>query len=294
MSISTQQTPRLNLAAKGSQAVAATGAGKSFTAQAAIIEAGSWGGSVLTMKYSNDGKTWANHPNGDTLSADGITTPRSCNCGAWVCLEVTSAASASAFAQVTFAMSDVMVDSSVPASTTAQQDAACLYPVLPDDGGRTGILAVSGTAYFVYMGKTITALTPRFVEYMVSVIGAGAQTMEIGLFSTPLAPNAGSQSVTKLVATGTCTSVTSTGTKSNTSAFTISIAAGTHLWTGVRWAMATTQPTVQSAVMCDFGLGAVLTTAASGVLTGSGPWTGAVPASTLAASLAAPLMRVRI
>jgi hypothetical protein len=139
----------------------------------------------------------------------------------------------------------------------------------------TALTTVSGTAYFVYLGRTVTALTPKHVELYVSTVGTGAQTAEVGSFSTPNAPNKASQTLTKLVSSGTVDALTATGVKRNTSAFATSVPAGTHLWAGVRTAMATAQPQISGLCM-DFSQGRVLSTASAGVLTGTGPWTGAI------------------
>jgi hypothetical protein len=144
--------------------------------------------------------------------------------------------------------------------------------------GSAGFLLVSGVAYFVYLGRVTAAFTPKFVEFYVSTIGAGAQVAEVGFFSTPNPPNKGSQSLTKLVSTGTIDALTSLGVKRNITAFAFSVLPGTHLWAGIRTAMATTQPNIWG-VGLDFAQGRILTTAASGVLTGVGPWTGAIIAA---------------
>jgi hypothetical protein len=141
----------------------------------------------------------------------------------------------------------------------------------------TGITLTSGTAYFVYLGRTVAALTPKYVEFYVNTAGTGAQTAEVGFFSSPNAPNKGALSLTKLVSTGTVDALTSGGVKRNTSAFATSVPAGTHLWAGIRTAMATTQPAISGLCM-DFSQGRVLSTASAGALTGTGPWTGAIVA----------------
>jgi hypothetical protein len=145
--------------------------------------------------------------------------------------------------------------------------------LLPNVG--TSITVVSGTAYFVYLGRTTVAFTPQYVEFYVSTAGSGSQTAELGLFSSTNPPNKGNLSLSKLVSTGTLSSLTTTGVKRNSSAFATSVPAGTHLWAGLRIAMATTQPAISGLCM-DFSQGRVLSTASAGVLTGSGPWTGAI------------------
>jgi hypothetical protein len=77
----------------------------------------------------------------------------------------------------------------------------------------------SGTGYFIYLGRTTQDITVKYVEFYVSTAGSGAQTAEVALLSSPSAPNKANQTLTKLAATGTVDSLTSTGVKRNTSAF---------------------------------------------------------------------------
>jgi len=170
-------------------------------------------------------------------------------------------------------------------------DKRIYLPVLPYHQVM-GFLTVTNTGYFVYLGKTKAPITAAFLELNMTVIGAGAQTAEVGLFSTPLAPNKAGQTLTKLVATGTVDSLTATLTiKRNTASFATDILAGTHLWAGIRTAMATTQPTF-AAVAYDFLQGNVLTAAAPGALTGLSTVAGSVPA--LSSSPLAPFMSVTL
>ena len=161
-----------------------------------------------------------------------------------------------------------------------------LYTLSPSDSQRVfrsplgaggTFTLIEDTAYFVYVGQ-VPACTPKYVEFQVTTAGSGAQTAEVGLFSTPSAPNKASQSLTKLVADGTLDNLASgTGIRRNTSAFSTAIADGTHLWAGVRTAMATNEPTLRG-IELDFAQGYVLSTATAGALTGTGPWTGALTA----------------
>jgi hypothetical protein len=141
-------------------------------------------------------------------------------------------------------------------------------------------LAVNDTGYFVYLGKTNTQFVPKYVKFQVSTGGSGAQTAEVGFFSTPAAPNAAAQSLTKLVATGTVDDLTTTGAKRNTAAFSTAILGGVHLWAGIRTAMAATQPTFV-ALSYDMEDGQVLSVPTPGALTGAGPFAGAVIAASL-------------
>lgn len=149
--------------------------------------------------------------------------------------------------------------------------------------GTAGFLLISGTAYFVYLGRTKKSITPKYVEFWMSTAGSGAQTAEVGFFSTSGPPNKGALSLAKLVSTGTVDTLTATtGMKRNTSAFATAVNAGTHLWAGIRTAMATTQPTIYG-LMGDWGGGQMQAAAGAGVLTGAGPWSGAIITASISA-----------
>lgn len=149
-------------------------------------------------------------------------------------------------------------------------------------------VTISGTAYYLYLGRVVRSITIDFVEIHVTTAGAGAQTAEIGLFSTPTPPQKSAQTLTKIVATGTVDAVTPTGVKRNTASFAQVIAAGTHLWAGVRFAMATTQPTCAGRAG-DMSQGHVLTTTGGGALTGLSTAAGTIPA--IATATVAPDLR---
>jgi len=153
------------------------------------------------------------------------------------------------------------------------------------------LLTISGTAYYVYVGRIAQAITAQFVEFQVTTVAAGAQTAEVGLFSTPAAPSKSAQTLTKIVATGTVDSVTSTGMKRNTTTFSQLIAAGTHLWAAARFAMATTQPTCNG-LTGDYSQGHILTTTGGGALTGLTTAAGTIPAIGITA--VAPELRVTL
>lgn len=165
--------------------------------------------------------------------------------------------------------------------------------LLPNMG--TTITMVSGTAYFVYLGRTLVGLTAQFVEFLVLTSGTGGQTAEVGLFSSASAPGKAGLSLVKLVSTGTVDSLTIVGMKRNTAGFATVVAAGTHLWAGLRTALATTQPAI-SGLCLDMNEGRVQATAGAGVLTGAGPWAGTIPAQSgsYANTAVAPELRVTL
>lgn len=142
-------------------------------------------------------------------------------------------------------------------------------------------LAISGTAYFVYVGQVNAAFVPQTVEIYCTVVEVGAQTAELGLFSSPAPPNKAGQTLSKITSTGTITSMLATGVIKNTTPFNTSVAAGTYLWAGFRTAAATTQPTLNG-VSYDMVEGNILTTAGASALTTAGPFVGATIAVTTA------------
>ena len=143
---------------------------------------------------------------------------------------------------------------------------------------------VANTAYWVYMGYTTEAVTPKYVELYQTVLGTVSQAAEVCLASTPLAPNKSNQTLTKIAADGTIDDLTANNTimKRNTSALATQVAAGTHLWVGFRMDMGGTEVSAVG-LGFDFGQGYVLSTAAAGVLTDAGPWTGSIITAATAA-----------
>lgn len=101
-----------------------------------------------------------------------------------------------------------------------------------------------GTAYAVYIKRTVGAATPKHIEFHVPAAGSGAQTGEVGWFSSTSAPNKAGKTLTKIVVDGTLDALTGTGMKRNTSANATAIPDGTYIWLVIRLAMATTNPTL--------------------------------------------------
>jgi hypothetical protein len=153
-----------------------------------------------------------------------------------------------------------------------------LMPPLAHHGTIHTFVMISGTAYYVYVGRVATAITPKFVEFYVTGNGAGAQTAEVGLYSTPTSPSKAAQTLTRIAASGTVDSLTSSGVKRNTTAFATAVSAGTHLWAAMRTAMATTQPTL-GGIASDLSQGSVLTTTGGGALTGVASASGLIVAA---------------
>lgn len=154
--------------------------------------------------------------------------------------------------------------------------------VRPNNHGVMSSQAVTidSTAYFVYLGTLAEAITFKFVKVRMTLAGSGAQTAEVGMFSSPNPPNGAGQTLTKLWADGTLDNLASgTGIRANTSASSTSIAAGTHLWAAIRTAMASAEPTLQGGAN-EWDLGNVLQITSASALTS---YTNNATASLLAA-----------
>ena len=150
------------------------------------------------------------------------------------------------------------------------------------DGPPNGFGALtSGTAYFVYLGLLTQGITPGHVLFYVFGAGAGAQTAEVCCASTPSAPNRANQTVTVLsaITNANITTLTTTGLKTQTGGSFSAVPAGTHLWIGIRTAMATTQPSIYG-LYFDNGQGAVLRTAGASAFAASNTYTGSVQTAT--------------
>lgn len=143
-----------------------------------------------------------------------------------------------------------------------------------------GAVTTTGVAYWVYLGRTTRDIVAHFVEFTVSVIGAGAQVAEVALCSSPSAPSRAGLTLTKLAAADGVDTLVTTGVKRNTTDFNASIPVGTHLWAGLRTAMAVTQPTLPGLTL-DMAQGRAQSTAAAGSLTGPGPFYGSIIAAAI-------------
>jgi hypothetical protein len=111
-------------------------------------------------------------------------------------------------------------------------------------------------------------------------MAATVTTCEVGLFSTPEAPKKVGQSLTKLIIAGGTDSITSTGVK-RSAALSTQIAAGVHLWAGIR--IAATTPGAIWGLSLDMSQGHILSTTGGSAFSNSGPWTGALIAASTSA-----------
>lgn len=140
----------------------------------------------------------------------------------------------------------------------------------------------SGRAYWTYLGLVREDTTINVIRFEKTAAGSGAQVAEIALASTPAAPAAVNQTLTKLWAASIAADLTAVGSAVIGQASGQLVPAGTHLWAGIRTAMAGTDP-VFLAAFSQFGDGPILVVDGGGALTGAGPWTGVCPAGVFVA-----------
>jgi len=148
----------------------------------------------------------------------------------------------------------------------------------PVGGTFTGgtLLTIGARTYAVYVGYLAQAKIIKFVHFNLTTAGSSTQAGEVGLASSPLAPNGASQTLTYLGGDGTLSDLTTGAPKicGNASAFSsgsgITVAANTHLWLLYRVDMAGTEPTT-SGVGNDFACLSILQADAVGALTSLTP-----------------------
>jgi hypothetical protein len=135
-------------------------------------------------------------------------------------------------------------------------------------------LGASGTAMWCYVGYLPAGLVIKRVGVGKGTAGAGAQTAEVCVATGTGPPAFANQTLTKVWANGTLEALTGANAiVRNTVDNAVALPADAHVWLGFRQAMATTQATL-NVLQKDFGEGCLMTTAASGALTGAGPWVG--------------------
>ncbi len=146
----------------------------------------------------------------------------------------------------------------------------------------TSFLTISGVAYWVYMGQVKSAITPKYIEAYLNVVGATLSLNEAGIFSSPLPPCKAAQTLTKIAAVATWDSLLAgLGVKRSASMAT-AVPAGTHLWAGAKFAM-TTNPTF-GGLIYDNLQGHVLILGGAAAFSTAGPWNATLPAAVTAAA----------
>lgn len=164
-------------------------------------------------------------------------------------------------------------------------------PACQAGGNFTNVGAV---AYFHFLGQVARAVTPKYVRAHMVTAGASTQAAEVGLFTTPLPPNAGNQTLTPLAAfTATVDDLTAAGplVRGNTSAFATALTVGQFLWAGIRVDMASTEPVFLGGVN-DALTGGILVKTSAGAFDGATTYAGVVPAISAIGTPVAPYLWV--
>lgn len=160
----------------------------------------------------------------------------------------------------------------------------------------SGLLAISGTAYWVYLGQTTREVRAAFVQFFVSAAGVGTRAQELVVATTDSGPDRAAKSLTvRAVANTTGNYVAGTGGFANLVSLNYLVAPGAHLWVGARFALTSTptQPTI-SALGLDTGKGEVLSTTGQSALVAGTAYTGAIitQSTTLTTAMAPDLVLV--
>ena len=169
----------------------------------------------------------------------------------------------------------------------------CHHPALWYRGGL--LTLAKSCAYWHYIGKTQTPIIPKKLALLLWAVAAGTQVAEVGLFSTPLPPNKAAQTLTKLAAdTMETLSAGSARVVRNENTLNTEIAAGTHLWVGVRSEMQTTQPSFAAlAGAWDEGM-VLIKTSADAFDGATATWDGVLPTTHTDATVDCPDIRIEM
>lgn len=163
----------------------------------------------------------------------------------------------------------------------------------------TGMLTISGTVYWSYIGYTQKSLVVDYIRFIQTAAGAGTQAAEVYLATTTDAPDNTAKTLTVQYVNATLDNlITGTYTnglvKGNATAAAFSVTPATHLWAAARFAFTSTptQPTLLG-VGLDLSTGNVLTTTsvASAMAVGDTK-TGALLTQGIAATAIHPLLRL--
>jgi hypothetical protein len=142
------------------------------------------------------------------------------------------------------------------------------------------LLCVEDTAYWIYVGQCPEDSVWNYVRGHVTTAGGGTQVAEVAIASTPLPPNRSGQTLTCLYASGNVSDLKSSAvTFANNVAAALTIRRNTPVWLGFRSKHTTgAEPTLRATAL-DVGQGAMLQTAAAGVLTTGATYAGVTSAS---------------
>lgn len=140
-----------------------------------------------------------------------------------------------------------------------------------------GMLTVTNTAYWLYIGQATRDLYAQYIYFFVTAVAVGTQAQELVIATSSSGPDRAAKTLSvKAVATAVGDYSAATGSYANTTAFNYHIPGSAHVWLGCRfaWTSTPTQPTVAARGL-DLNQGAILRTATPGVLA-VGDYTGAL------------------
>lgn len=118
----------------------------------------------------------------------------------------------------------------------------------------------SGVAYFEYLGQVARTVTLNKVYFVTSGAAAGTLVQELGVATTPEAPNGALQTLTIRALDNTAGAYTgATGRYSNSANLAYTPPVGEHIWVFARWQPSTTQVTISTGFALDLGQYSVFT-----------------------------------
>lgn len=129
----------------------------------------------------------------------------------------------------------------------------------PDIGATNGFVLENDTIYWVYIGRANVDVSVKWIAVYIVQVGAGSQTCDMVVGTTASAPDGASWLVTCRHVFGPPPAFTQIASKRSTGAPSITIAAGSFMWLGIRCHMTTTLPTT-SRLVADNYMGTLLRT----------------------------------
>jgi hypothetical protein len=123
----------------------------------------------------------------------------------------------------------------------------------------------AGVAYFTYLGQVARTGTFNKVYFVTSGVATGTLVQELGVATTPNAPDGTVQPLTIRALDNTAGAYTgAVGRYSNSGNLAYTPPVGDHIWVFARWQPSGTQPTIGLGLAYDLGQFAVFTFASSG------------------------------
>ena len=112
----------------------------------------------------------------------------------------------------------------------------------------------SGFGYFEYIGQVARTVTLNKVYFVTSIAAAGTLVQELGVATTPEAPNGALQALTIRALDSTAGAYTgATGRYSNSANLAYTPPVGEHIWVFCRFQPSGTQVTISTGLACDLG-----------------------------------------